>query len=59
MTAVEQHLRRLDRAPLLALALFLAASAVLALQQWLYHSEYQHYLTRERICKECSRPAAE
>lgn len=59
MTALERNLRHLGWAPRLAFAVFVAAGAVLVLQQWLYHSEYRHYLARERACRECPRPQPE
>jgi hypothetical protein len=53
MIADDRALRRLDWTPRLALAVFIAASAVMVLQQWLYHHEHRRYLDRERACQEC------
>lgn len=55
MSPIDRTLHRLGWIPLLAFVVFVAAGAVLVLQQWLYYSEYQHYLDRERACRECPR----
>jgi hypothetical protein len=59
MIADDRALRRLDWAPRLALAVFIAAGAVMVLQQWLYQNEHRRHLDRERACRECPAKAPE